>query len=290
MTMKRLLGAASAGAVLAALACGPALAAGFYVQEQSARGVGRAFSGEAADTGAASLWWNPASIVATSGRGDGYIGFHYVTVDASVRDAGSTIQRPVPGLPVQPVGGGPVQTNPLDKGYIPNLGADWKLNDRWAVGLALTAPFNFTTRYPLDSFTRYQALKSRLFNIDIQPTLAWRPVPALSLGLGFDFNYADATLSNALPNPSPLLPDASSNMTGHGWDHGWVTGLQWRAGGGVTLGASYRSGIKHTLDGEVTVAGLLGPAAAGNVDTSAEAQFKTPSILTVSARLRRPAS
>jgi hypothetical protein len=34
----------------------------FYLQEQSARGAGRAFSGEGADTGAASLWWNPAAI------------------------------------------------------------------------------------------------------------------------------------------------------------------------------------------------------------------------------------
>ena len=34
----------------------------FYLQEQSARGAGRAFSGEVADTGPQSLWWNPASI------------------------------------------------------------------------------------------------------------------------------------------------------------------------------------------------------------------------------------
>ena len=32
----------------------------FYLQEQSARGAGRAFSGEVADTGPQSLWWNPA--------------------------------------------------------------------------------------------------------------------------------------------------------------------------------------------------------------------------------------
>ena len=39
-----------------------AYADAFYLQAQSARGAGRAFSGEAADTGAASLWWNPAAI------------------------------------------------------------------------------------------------------------------------------------------------------------------------------------------------------------------------------------
>ena len=286
MTMKRLLAAASTGAVLAALTCGPAFAAGFYVQEQSVRGVGRAFSGEGADTGAASLWWNPASIGATKGSGDGYLGFHYVDVSASVVDAGSTIQRIPAGLPVLPVGGGATQTDPIDKGYIPNLGADWKLNDQWAVGVTVNAPFNFTTRYPLTSFTRYQALKSNLFNVDVQPTLAWRPVPEISLGVGFDANFVHATLSNALPNLSPLLADASSNLTGKGWNYGWVVGGQWRANDMVTLGASYRSGIKHTLDGQVTVAGLLGPAAAANVNTAGQARFKTPSIATLSGRFK----
>jgi long-chain fatty acid transport protein len=286
MTMKSLLSAASAGAVLAALAGGPAFAAGFYVQEQSVRGVGRAFSGEGSDTGAASLWWNPASIGSTKEAGDAYVGFHYVSVDATVQDAGSTIQRIPAGLPPLSVGGGLTQTNPIDKGYIPNMGASWKLNDQWAVGVSVNAPFNFTTRYPLNSFTRYQALKSNLFNVDIQPTLAWRPVPQLSIGVGFDFNFVHATLSNALPNLSPLLPDAGSNLTGKGWNYGYVIGGQWRASDMVTLGASYRSGIKHKLDGQVTVAGLLGPAAAANVNTAGAASFKTPSILTFSGRVK----
>ena len=37
-------------------------ASGFYLQEQSVRGTGRAYSGEVADQGPASLWWNPAAI------------------------------------------------------------------------------------------------------------------------------------------------------------------------------------------------------------------------------------
>ena len=284
--MKHVFAAASAGALLAALACGPAFAAGFYVQEQSARAVGRAFSGEAADTGAASLWWNPAAIGATPGSGDAYVGFHYVNVDATVSDRGSTIQRIPAGLPALPVGGVATQTNPIDKGYIPNLGASWKLNDQVAFGLSVNAPFNFTTRYPLNSFNRYQALKSNLFNVDIQPTLAWRPVPQLSLGVGVDFNFVHATLSNALPNLSPFAPDASSNLTGKGWDYGWVIGAQWRPSDRVTLGASYRAGIKHTLDGQVTVAGLLGPASVANVNTAGQARFKTPSIAILSGRFK----
>lgn len=49
-------------AALVLTAEGQAGAAGFYLQEQSVRGCGRANSGEVADQGPASLWWNPASI------------------------------------------------------------------------------------------------------------------------------------------------------------------------------------------------------------------------------------
>ena len=48
--------------VLFLTAGSPAHAAGFYLQEQSVRGWGRANSGEVADQGPASLWWNPAAI------------------------------------------------------------------------------------------------------------------------------------------------------------------------------------------------------------------------------------
>jgi long-chain fatty acid transport protein len=285
MTTKSLLVALSAGAALGAVAA-PAYAAGFYVQEQSVRGVGRAFSGEAADSGVASLWWNPASIGQMPDRGEAYVGFNYINVHADVNDAGSTIQRVPAGLPRLPVGGGAAQRNPIDDGYLPNLGAAWKLNDRLAFGVSVNAPFNFVTRYPLNSWTRYQALKSDLFNIDIQPTLAWTPAPQITLAAGFDASYARATLSNALPNLSPLLPDAGQVLTGKGWDYGWVIGGQWRPVERVTLGASYRSGIRHDLDGTATIVGLLGPAAAANVAGPASATFRAPSIATFSGRFK----
>ncbi len=59
-----LAGSASAAALVAGIGgfSSAANAQAFYLQEQSVRGQGRAFSGEAADTGVESIWWNPASI------------------------------------------------------------------------------------------------------------------------------------------------------------------------------------------------------------------------------------
>ena len=77
--IRTLLFATSAAALAMA---GPAHAAGFYLQEQSVKGAGRAYSGEVADQGVSSLWWNPAAI-ARSGR-EAYVGVHAVFVDATV--------------------------------------------------------------------------------------------------------------------------------------------------------------------------------------------------------------
>lgn len=50
-------------AVTAGLFCCEANAGGFYLQEQSVKANGRAWSGEVSGTGAPSrLWWNPAAI------------------------------------------------------------------------------------------------------------------------------------------------------------------------------------------------------------------------------------
>ena len=79
-------------------------AAGFYLQEQAARGTGRAYSGEVADQGPASLWWNPAAI-ARSPR-EVHLGASAIFVDLEVvKNTGSTITYPDGGT--RPAGGRP---------------------------------------------------------------------------------------------------------------------------------------------------------------------------------------
>jgi len=278
---KVLLAAGAAG--LAALSAAPATAAGFYVQEQSARGLGRAYSGEVTDTGSASLWWNPAAIAGVENV-DAYGGFHVVSVHATVADQGSTITRPLQAP--AGVGGAGVEKDPVETGYVPNLAFARRLNDRFVAGFAITAPYDFTTKYGTDSWTRYEALTSRLLTLDFQPTLAFRATPWLDLGVGLDVEYAHARLTNALPNLSPLLPDGNSELKGSGWNVGWNVGAQARPSSRLTLAASYRSAIRHDLGGHVTVSGLQGPLAAANIDAAGEARFSTPWIATFGARYK----
>lgn len=270
-----------AGLGLGGLTATPASAAGFYIQEQSARGAGRAYSGEAADTGVESIWWNPAAI-ARLRTPQAYVGGQAILVDARVDDAGSTLQRP--GQPPASVGGQPRQSKTLQPGVAPSAGVAYPLGDRFAIGLSVTAPFNFTNKYGGASWTRYDALKSRVTDANVEVLGAARVSDHLDLGLGLDAQYASATLTQALPNLSPLAPDALQRLSGHGWDYGWDAGAQYHPSDRLTLAASYRSKIGHTLRGDVSVAGLLGPLAGSNLAAAGAATFNTPAMATLGAR------
>lgn len=275
------------GSTLAAacvLGAGPAAASGFYVQEQSARGLGRAFSGEAADVGAASLWWNPAAIAGVEAR-ELHAGVHAVLIESTVSDTGTSIDRPGP-LPASPVGGQPREFGVISDGLAPNLGGALRVSDRLVLGLSTAAPYNFTTAYGGDSFARYEALKSRLLTLDVQATAAYRLTDEVDLGLGVSAQYADATLTSALPNLSPLLADGRSSLSGDGWGVGWTAGVQLRPAQGVTLGLSYRSSVEHRLEGRVSASGLVESLAGANFETEGEATFDTPWIATAAGRWR----
>ncbi|MBQ1541352.1 long-chain fatty acid transporter [Caulobacter sp. CCUG 60055] len=280
-TLSLLLGA-SAGAAALVLAAAPAQAGGFYLQEQSVKGTGRAYSGEVADTGAESLWWNPASIARIPTQGEVYVGVNLVKVNADVNNAGSTATYG-PGVTV-PVGGADRAINPVNTGVLPNFAVAYRLNDRFTVGVAATSPFNFTTNYKGSDWTRYEGLKSRLNNVDLGLSGAMKVTDWLDLGLGVDASYMDSTLTSAV-TVSPLLPDGRESLTGDGWDFGWNVGAQVHtADNRLSVGASYRSAIEHELDGQVAISGLVGPAAGANFSTGGKAKFTTPWIATLGAR------
>ncbi|WP_374294292.1 OmpP1/FadL family transporter [Sphingomonas sp.] len=262
---------------------GAAHAQAFYLQEQSARAAGRAFSGEVADTGAASLWWNPAAI-ADIRSGEAAISASAILPKGDVVDTGTLIRRP--GGTFQPIGGQTTSSDPIRKGVVPSGAVAYPLTDRIAVGVAVTSPYSFTTNYDGDSWARYSADRTRLRTIDIQPSIAVSLLPWLRVGGAVNVEYSDASLSNALPNLSAALPDGLQRLSGDGWDLGWTAGVQlhndW-----ATVGISYKSAIEHKLKGALEVSGLLGPLAAQNrVIDGATASFYTPAQIIVGGRFR----
>ncbi len=260
-----------------------ARAGGFYLQEQSVKAAGRAFSGEVADQGAESLWWNPAAI-AGNAKSTAYIGASAILPKAHVRNNGTLIVRP--GQAPAAVGGNADAKDPIDNGVVPSGAVGWRLNDQFAIGLAITSPFSFTTNYDANSWVRYTADKTKLRTIDIQPSIAFALSPMIGIGAGVNIEHSDATLSNALPNLSPLLADGHQALKGKGWDVGYSLGVQLHPSSAFDLGLSYKSSIKHTLKGDVVTSGLLGPLAANNRTIGANATFRTPWQAIAGARFK----
>lgn len=262
---------------------GAAQAQAFYLQEQAARGAGRAFSGEAADTGAASLWWNPAAIAGIE-RAEATVSASVILPKGDVVDNGTLIRRP--GGTFAPVGGASSSSDPINKGVLPSGAVAIPLGDRLAVGLAVTSPYSFTTDYDDNSWARYSADRTYLRTFDIQPSVAVAVTDWLRVGGAANIEHTEASLTNALPNLSAALPDGSQKLAGGGWDVGWTAGVQlhndW-----ATVGISYKSAIEHKLKGDLTVGGLLGPLAGQNrTINDVEASFYTPAQIMVGGRFR----
>ncbi|MFN3435698.1 MAG: OmpP1/FadL family transporter, partial [Sphingomonas sp.] len=186
--------------VLLAGVAAPAMAGSFYVQEQSTRGQGRANSGEGADKGVQSLWWNPAAIAGT--QREVYVGMHGLILDSDVDNSSSSLTYNIPGVgsTTEVVNGDPHVHEVVESGIIPNFAVSMPIGDRFNVGLAVQAPFNFTTKYEPTDFARYDALTSELRTGNVSLVAAMKVTDWLDIGAGFDAQYAKATLSSALPN------------------------------------------------------------------------------------------
>ena len=291
----RVGGLALTTALLAGVAA-PAMAGSFYVQEQSTRAQGRANAGVGADKGVQSLWWNPAAIAGT--QREVYLGMHGLVLDSDVDDRGSSLTYNVPTPAIvsrtAPVNGDPHVHEVVESGIVPNFAVSMPIGDRFNVGLAVQAPYNFTTKYEPTDFARYDALTSELRSANVSLVAAMTVTDWLDIGAGFDAQYAKATLSSALPNvpiPAVLSPayavspstDGRNQLEGDGWDYGWNAGAQMHFGK-LDLGLSYRSKIEHELEGSVNISGLTGVLAGANVSTDGGASFTTPWYATVSAR------
>lgn len=275
---RRLLASLTFSAALAAPF--PALAGGFYLQEQSPKETGRALSGGAAAADDPStIYFNPAAMTELPGIQTSVGG---VALMAFAHQSNRGTTRTVPGLPVQvPVSGGdggqPFESViPIPSGYV-----SAQITDRLWLGLGVNAPFGLKLEYDDDFFGRYDSLYTDLKTYNIQPSAAYRVTDTLSIGGGVDIQYVKVTLTNALPQLSPLLADGHAKVEGDDWSVGWNAGIFYTTGD-THFGVHYRSGIKHHLTGTQTISGLAGPLAAANGSVDATAPLDLPDIVTVS--------
>jgi long-chain fatty acid transport protein len=281
--MKREKSIAAALALSSALAATPALAGGFYVQEQSAIEAGRAYSGEAAaaDSGA-TIFFNPAGMTELEGI-NFEAGGQLLFVTARQENTGST--RTVPGaagtFPVTGSDGGNPFAQPIP---IPSFYASAQLSDRVWVGLGVNSPFGVASGYEDDFFGRFDAVQADLLTFNVQPSVAFKVSENLSIGGGVDIQYIHTTLVNALPNLAPSWPAGRFEIEGDDISLGFNVGALIKAGP-LRFGAHYRSQVEHLLEGPLELSGLEGPLAVQNGTYDATTPITMPDIATLSVAI-----
>lgn len=279
---------------------GTANAAGFFIQEQSVTGLGRAFAGSAAAADDAStVFFNPAGMTFLK-SGEVQLGSSLLIPNTKLSDNGSTIDYPgipaagVPDLPPQGISGDSTSNNPYDPTLVPHgyvaLPVPTTDNRLW-VGLGFGAPFGLESQYNSDWFGRYDATKTQLQVLNISPTIAVRVNDWLSIGGGLDISYAFAKLESKVPNPlAGALPafseDGDLSIKGDSWALGFNIGAIVQPVDGTRLGLHFRSGVDHKLEGRASLEGLSFPAGfpPGNFDTAASAELHLPPILSFGVR------
>jgi long-chain fatty acid transport protein len=260
----------------------PAHASGLYLQEQSAKDLGRGFSGGAASADDAStIFFNPAGMTEL-GQVNTSINAQALFVDTKQTNNGST--RSIPGVPTAVATGGNSGGNPFKQPVtIPAGYVSFRINQSpiW-VGLGVSVPYGVQVKYDDGFFGRYDSTNSDVRVVNINPSIAWKVNDNFSVGAGLDIQQMDVTLENALPNVSPLQADGALKVKGDDLAFGWNVGML-ATEGKFRFGASYRSRVKHSLTGYYQVTGLAAPLAAGNVRLSASAPITLPDSATVSA-------
>ncbi|GAB3519899.1 outer membrane protein transport protein [Photobacterium alginatilyticum] len=231
----------TAVAVTAALISVNVNAAGFQVNEHSASGLGRAFSGEAAVADNASvLARNPAAMTLfKTAEFSGAISIVDPDIDVEDNDFGQTAKDVAP-LGIVPAG---YYIHPI--------------NDRFAVGLALFSNYGVATEYPADFNAGSSAGETSLITLNFNPNIAYRINEHFSIGAGVSLVYGDAELTRFLGSMATAVDggkpsDQSIKMEGDTTGWGWNVGALYEINDDHRFGLSYRSQVDLDFDGDFT--------------------------------------
>lgn len=288
------------GLILASLlgATGSVQAAGFALIEQSGSGMGNAFAGAAATAeDASTIFFNPAGMTYLPDN-QLVIAAHAIKPSADFDNAGSHRATATGGLATPGGDGGDAG----DLALVPNIFYAKAINPNIRLGIGISAPFGLKTEYNKDWVGRYQAVKSELKTLNINPSIAFKASDQLSLGVGISAMRAEADLTNAVDfgticavslggcgsGATFQRRDGFAKVKGDDWGFGWNAGAIFQLDDATRLGLSYRSQVHQKLEGHAKFTNVpatfgVSPAlTAGFSNGSVSAKLTTPDSISAS--------
>ena len=240
-----------------AMASSQLFASGFALNEQSVSGMGTGFAGRSSSADDAStVFGNPAGMARLEGQ--------QVTGGVAAIDASTDI-KDVSGRSSGTNKGDMVPFTAVPFGFYTN-----KLNDQWAVGFGVYAPFGLITDYESKYQGRGFGSKSEVQVITFQPTVSYAFNDRVSVGFGPTFNRIAGTLESEL-TLNPAAPDTRIKIKGDDTAIGFNAGVLVQATDSTRVGLTYHSKVKYKLEGHTEVnapAITSGALATGRYDAS----------------------
>ncbi|MCW8125211.1 outer membrane protein transport protein [Microbulbifer halophilus] len=249
---KRLLRRTVLAAAISTASSG-SMAAGFYLQETSASGLGRAFAAEnTIGDNAAILARNPAG----SALFDSY------TISGGVTYVNPEIDAEGDVTYITPLGNTTFSSSDDDyatSAWVPNAYLAAPINDSWSYGLAMYTDYGLETDFSNNFLVSSIANKTELLTVNVAPSIAYDFNDQFSIGLAANFLYADATLKTTIPNDFPLDSALGTdlagstilNLEGDDWDVSWTLGALWNISERTRFGISYHAELDPELEGDV---------------------------------------
>ena len=245
---------------------GQALASGYGLFTQGASAFGQAATVTAHTTGPSTLFYNPALLT---------------TLDGTRVEAGMTVlafdRR------FQSQGDGDIHEMRDETKMPASLYLSHRVTDDLAAGIGLFFPFGLASDWPEQWEGRFLATQTEMTTYTLNPALAWRPVPRLSVAAGLDLALFDATLRRQIDlAPLGLAGiEGSQEFSGDDTGLGWNLGLALQLTDRLDFGLSWRSEIDLSVDGRARFSGVPGNAACLFPATGGRADLTLPEQLSL---------
>ena len=213
-----------------------AIAGGYIIPHQTARGLSLSNAMTAGVNDASAVYYNPAALSEVNGDNVLASGI-YVNVSNSVENSGRKSR------------------NKHDDNFLATFFANYHIpGTDLTLGIGTYTPFGLVTEYGSDAFTRFAAVQTQLKTIYVTPALSWNPTNYLSLGAGLSFVHSSGVFSRALClDPisfctQPLGLEGTVRLTDTADAFAYNIGLLVKPIETLKFGFSYRSRVDLRFD------------------------------------------
>ncbi|HEU0282923.1 MAG TPA: outer membrane protein transport protein, partial [Gallionella sp.] len=266
---------------------GSAVASGFALIEQGGSGLGNAFAGGAAGAeDASTIFFNPAGMSRLSGK--------QIAVGGSVIKPSAKLAGTAAGLAPLQVAGTGAGGDAGSRSLVPHAYFAMEVNPQTRLGLGINAPFGLQTQYDANWMGRFQAIKSRIQTVNLNPAVSYQVNDTLSIGAGLNYQHISGELSGMTNYSAAAFAagalalvgvnkEGVSTLTGSDSAWGYNFGALFNLGPQTRVGAAYRSRIKYSLNGAVSFANRPAVLAAALPDQAVTLAVTMPGSFSVSA-------